>query len=124
MSNVRYIGFYLDLVATQENIALLYHLAMKAKTVRDFDSRHYSEVCSYRMFPFTQTNLISKNLYATSELAQHLIKAWAKSHNWTVESYPGKVKLPGDILRPLANAETANEVCTFHTWLIYVLRST
>lgn len=51
-----------------------------------------------------------QNLYATSELAQHLIKIFAKAHGWTLESYPGKVRLPPDILRPLPNAEAANEV--------------
>ncbi|GBE89081.1 armadillo-type protein [Sparassis latifolia] len=85
--------FYLDLVASNENIALLYHLALKAKTVRDAESHTYSE-----------------NLYAASELAQHLIKARAKLHSWSLESYPGKVRLPGDILRPLPNPEAAKEI--------------
>lgn len=45
-----------------------------------------------------------------SDLAQHLIKSFASKHSWSVESYPGRVKLPGDIVRPLPNAEAANEV--------------
>ncbi|KAJ3482805.1 hypothetical protein NLI96_g6741 [Meripilus lineatus] len=89
----KYIEFYLELVATQENLPLLYHLALKAKTVRDAESHAHSE-----------------NLYAAGELAQHLIKSLAKSHGWTVESYPGKVRLPGDILRPLPSAEAANKI--------------
>ncbi|KAI0938430.1 hypothetical protein AcW1_001836 [Taiwanofungus camphoratus] len=89
----KYIEFYLDLIANAENVPLLYHLAMKAKTVRDAESHTYSE-----------------NLYAASELAQYLIKARAKAHSWSLESYPGKVRLPGDILRPLPNAEAANEI--------------
>ncbi|OCH91293.1 hypothetical protein OBBRIDRAFT_792457 [Obba rivulosa] len=89
----KYIDFFLDLVATAENIALLYHLAMKAKTVRDAESHTFSE-----------------NLYAVSELAQHLIKVRAKAHSWSLESYPGKVRLPPDILRPLPNAEAANQI--------------
>ena len=32
------------LVATSDNIALLYHIALKAKTVRDAESHSYSEV--------------------------------------------------------------------------------
>lgn len=44
----RYIEFYLDLVTSSDNIALLYHLALKAKTVRDSESHTYSEV---RRFP-------------------------------------------------------------------------
>jgi len=89
----RYIEFYLELVASPDNIPLLFHLAMKAKTVRDIESHLYSE-----------------NLYAISDLAQHLIKVYAGKHSWSVESYPGRVKLPGDIVRPLPSAEAANEI--------------
>jgi len=89
----KYIDFYLDLVSNPENIALLYHLSMKTKTVRDGESHGRSE-----------------NLYAVGELAQHLIKARAKSHLWPLESYPGKLRLPGDIFRPLPTAEAANEI--------------
>ena len=40
----RYIRYYLDLVATSDNVSLLYHLALKGKTVRDADSPNDSEV--------------------------------------------------------------------------------
>ncbi|KAH8102266.1 armadillo-type protein [Cristinia sonorae] len=89
----RYIEFYLDLIASPDNIPLLFHLAMKAKTVRDAYSHLYSE-----------------NLYAVSEMAQHLIKLFAAKHSWSVESYPGKVRLPGDIVRPLPSPDAANEI--------------
>jgi len=46
----RYLDFYLDLVATSDNIPLLYHLAMKAKTVRDAESHTYSEVSLVLVF--------------------------------------------------------------------------
>ncbi|KAI0646530.1 armadillo-type protein [Trametes meyenii] len=89
----KYIQFYLDLVASNDNVSLLYHLALKAKTVRDAESHVYSE-----------------NLYACGELSQHLIKAHAKTHSWNLETFPGKVRLPADILRPLPSAEAANEI--------------
>ncbi|KAH9928578.1 armadillo-type protein [Amylocystis lapponica] len=89
----QYITFYLETVASAENVALLFHLAMKAKTVRDAESHAFSE-----------------NLYAVSELAQHLIKTRAKMKSWSIESYPGKIRLPPDILRPLPGAEAANEI--------------
>ncbi|KAF7975521.1 hypothetical protein HWV62_9337 [Athelia sp. TMB] len=78
----KYIEFYLDLVATPDNISLLYHLAMKAKT----------------------------NFYAISELAQELIKNRTQIHSWSLQSFPGKVKLPSDILRALPSAEAANKI--------------
>ncbi|KAH9039613.1 armadillo-type protein [Lactarius pseudohatsudake] len=89
----KYIEFYLESVASAENISLLYHLSGKAKTVRDSESHLYSE-----------------NLYALSELAQHIIKDMAKRHSWTLQSLPMKVKLPTGILRPLPNAEAANKI--------------
>ena len=36
-----------------------------------------------------------------ADLAQELIKALAQARSWTLQSYPGKVKLPSDILRAL-----------------------
>ncbi|KAF9226311.1 hypothetical protein BS17DRAFT_794477 [Gyrodon lividus] len=89
----KYIEFYLELVASSENIALIYHLAMKAKTVRDAESHTYSE-----------------NLYTMSELAQELIRTRAQGRSWTLPSYPGKVKLPSDILRALPNPEAATKI--------------
>jgi hypothetical protein len=56
-----------------------------------------------------------QNLYALSELAQHIIKDMAKRHSWTLQSFPMKVKLPTGILRPLPNAEAANKVFSCNT---------
>ncbi|KAF8156995.1 armadillo-type protein [Crassisporium funariophilum] len=86
-----YIQFYLDLVATSENISLLYHLSTKGKTVRDPESHSHSE-----------------NFYIMCELAQTLIKARAQAHSWTLATYPGKIRLPADILRPLPSVEATN----------------
>ncbi|KAI6134781.1 armadillo-type protein [Pisolithus croceorrhizus] len=89
----KYVEFYLDQIMSSENISLLYHLAMKAKTVRDAESHTYSE-----------------HLYAMSELAQELIKARAQARSWALQSFPGKVKLPSDIFRPLPNPEAAVKI--------------
>jgi sister-chromatid-cohesion protein PDS5 len=50
-----------------------------------------------------------------SELAQAILKAKGKSKSWTIQSYPGKVKLPGDILRPLPSAEAQSKVSYYCT---------
>ncbi len=106
----RYIEFYLESVASAENISLLYHLSGKAKTVRDSESHLYSEV-GRPVDLISQRRLTEcQNLYALSELAQHIIKDTAKRHSWTLQSFPMKVKLPMGILRPLPNAEAANKV--------------
>lgn len=59
------------------------------------------------LFPFA----IFQNLYAMCEIAQELIKFRAQHNNWTIPTFPGKIKLPHDILRPQPNAEIANKVC-------------
>ncbi|KAL0574121.1 Sister chromatid cohesion protein pds5 [Marasmius crinis-equi] len=89
----KYIMFYVNLVANEETISLLFHLAMKGKTVQDSESEEYSE-----------------NFYVLCDMAQELLKARAQQQSWNITSYPGKVKLPGDILRPHSNAEAANQV--------------
>lgn len=40
-----YVHFYLEVMASSENISLLYHLAQKGKTVRDPESQGSSQVC-------------------------------------------------------------------------------
>ncbi|KAG7091856.1 hypothetical protein E1B28_008258 [Marasmius oreades] len=89
----RYIMFYVNLAANQETISLLFHLAMKGKTVQDAESEESSE-----------------NFYVLCDMAQELLKAVAQQHSWNIQSYPGKVKLPSDILRPHPNVESANRV--------------
>ncbi|KAG8937052.1 hypothetical protein FRC02_008159 [Tulasnella sp. 418] len=89
----KYVEFYVDVISSSDNISLLYHLAMKAKSVRDAESDKYNE-----------------NLYVMSELAQHILKARAKAQSWNLPSYPGKIKLPIDIFKPHPNQETANKV--------------
>jgi len=88
-----YIRNYIQLIATADNISLLYHLAGKAKTVRDAEGHTFSE-----------------NLYALSEMANEVIKRHAKLHSWSLPSYPGKVKMPSDIFRPLPSPEAANKI--------------
>ena len=48
------------------------------------------------------------------ELAQELIKTRPQNRSWTLQSYPGRVKLPSDIFRSLPNPEAAAKVCIPH----------
>ncbi|KAF7349279.1 Sister chromatid cohesion protein pds5 [Mycena sanguinolenta] len=64
----------------------------KGKTVRDADSQD------------------SENLYIMCELAQELIKLFAHTHSLNMATYPGHVKLPPDILRPLPDSETSSRI--------------
>jgi sister-chromatid-cohesion protein PDS5 len=51
-----------------------------------------------------------------SELTQEFIKARAQARSWSLESYPGKVQLPSDILHSLQNPEAATKVMVLTVW--------
>ncbi|PVF91902.1 hypothetical protein CPB86DRAFT_777592 [Serendipita vermifera] len=89
----KYIEFYLELVANNENISLLFHLAQQCKTVRDNAGESYSN-----------------NLYLLSELTEYAIKQRAQSHGWTIPSYPNKVTMPSDLFSPLSSPEAVKKI--------------
>jgi sister-chromatid-cohesion protein PDS5 len=90
-----YILYYLKCVATEDNLSLIFHVAQRVKGVAD------------GIAPSTQAD---QNLYILSDLAQALIRAWEEQNNWTMQSWPGKMKLPSGIFRPLASHERAQEI--------------
>ncbi|EST07987.1 Armadillo-type fold [Kalmanozyma brasiliensis GHG001] len=93
MQFIRYLDFFLDALATPSNVSLFFYLATRVKGVRDAESQGASE-----------------NIYALSELAQLVIKKRAAEKGWSIESYPGKVTLPGDIFKPLPSREVQREI--------------
>ncbi|KAL7752819.1 Sister chromatid cohesion protein pds5 [Sorochytrium milnesiophthora] len=88
-----FVDFYLDLVASKENIALLFHVCMKVKQKRD------------RLA--IDEGLASQNLYVMSDLAMHAIRERAKRHQWPLQTYTGPaVSLPWhDVLESLSRSE-------------------
>ncbi|CCF52151.1 hypothetical protein NDA11_006419 [Ustilago hordei] len=90
---IRYLEFFLDSLCTPTNVSLFYYLASRVRGVRDAETQGASE-----------------NLYALSELAQLVIRKRATEKGWTIESYPGKVTLPGDIFKPLPSREVQKEI--------------
>ncbi|KAK0211511.1 armadillo-type protein [Armillaria fumosa] len=87
----QYLKYFADQVIQAENVSLIYHYTLKGKTVKDLGSDEYS-----------------RNFYIICELAQEIIKARAQHYSWSIPSYPGKIKLPSDILRPHTSPEDAN----------------
>ena len=90
-----YILYYLKCVATEENLSLIFHVAQRVKGVAD------------GIAPSTQAD---ENLYVLSDLAQALIRAWEEQSGWTMQSWPGKMKLPSGIFRPLESHERAQTI--------------
>lgn len=90
-----YILYYLKCVATEDSLALIYHMAGRVKTVRD------------AIDPSGQTD---DNLYILSDLAQALILSWEEQSGWSMQTFPGKQKLPGGIFKPLESHERGQEI--------------
>ncbi|KAL6704840.1 Sister chromatid cohesion protein pds5 [Coniothyrium glycines] len=90
-----YILFYLQCVATQDNLSLIFHVAQRVKGVAD---------------GIAPSREADQNLYVLSDLAQALIRAWEDTNGWTIQSWPGKMKLPSGIFRPLESHERAQEI--------------
>ncbi|KAI9678911.1 MAG: hypothetical protein M1829_001896 [Trizodia sp. TS-e1964] len=74
----KYLLFYLNSVATEANIGVIYHIAQRVKqTVDAIDER------------------ASENLYHLSDLAQAVIRRYEEVHGWSMQSWPGpKIRLP------------------------------
>ncbi|KAF2875276.1 sister chromatid cohesion and DNA repair protein [Massariosphaeria phaeospora] len=91
----KYILYYLKSVATQDNLSLIYHVAQRVKGVAD------------NVNPSKQAD---ENLYALSDLAQALIRLWEEQNGWSMQSWPGKLKLPAGIFKALESHERAQEI--------------
>lgn len=90
-----YILFYLNCVATEDNLALIYHMAGRVKTVRDaVDPSGGSD----------------DKLYTLSDLAQAAILSWEDVNAWSMQTFPGKQKLPAIIFKPLESHERGQEI--------------
>jgi sister-chromatid-cohesion protein PDS5 len=90
-----YILYYLKCVATEDNLSLIFHVAQRVKGVAD---------------GIASSREADKNLYVLSDLAQALIRAWEEQNNWTMQSWPGKTKLPSGIFKPLESHERAQDI--------------
>lgn len=85
----RYLLFYLQNVANEDNLSLIYHIAQRVKQHRDAISPDLDE-----------------NLYTLSDLAQATIRKWEDAHGWSIQTLPGKVRLPTSIFSEIkAHAE-------------------
>lgn len=96
-----YILYYLKCVATEENLSLIFHVAQRVKGVAE------------GIAPSRQAD---ENLYVLSDLAQALIRSWEEQNGWTMQSWPGKMKLPSGIFRPLESHDRAQDIAK-KTWI-------
>ena len=85
-----YIVFYIQTVATQDNLSLIYHVAQRVKSVQDGIDESKSE-----------------NLYALSDLAQAVIRKYEELRGWQLQAWPGKVGMPSGIFKAMPDHQRA-----------------
>lgn len=97
----KYILFYLDNVATKENISLLFYYGTRIKQYRDasISDLDYDLKPDYVF-----------NMYRVSDLASVIIKLYCEKKNWLLETFPGKLQLPKDLFGPMKSSQEAQEV--------------
>ncbi|KAK6092673.1 Sister chromatid cohesion protein pds5 [Batrachochytrium dendrobatidis] len=91
-SSEGYVRFFFDTVATAENIALLYSIATKIKTLKD---KHATD---------------SQGLYVVSEMAQILIHDRASSNSWTLQSWQGRLPISSRLFEHLSSADASANI--------------
>jgi sister-chromatid-cohesion protein PDS5 len=91
----KYVLFYLKCIATQDNLSLIYHVAQRVKGVAD---------------GVAPSDAADERMYILSDLAQALIRSWEEQNGWTMQSWPGKLKLPAGIYKALESHQRAQEV--------------
>lgn len=88
-----YFIFYLNTVATEKNISLIYKYAERIKQTRDGLAPENSD-----------------NLYTLSDLAQTIIRKFQERRGWTFLAFPGKVGLPTGLFTALPSSEVAQQI--------------
>ncbi|KFA76707.1 hypothetical protein S40288_08105 [Stachybotrys chartarum IBT 40288] len=88
-----YFLFYLNAVATEDNVSLIYKYAERVKQTRDGITPEASD-----------------NLYVLSDLAQAVIRQFQEKRGWSFQAFPGKVGLPTGLYSALPSSEVAQQI--------------
>ncbi|KAL9598954.1 MAG: hypothetical protein Q9219_004137 [cf. Caloplaca sp. 3 TL-2023] len=102
----RYIIFYLQNVATADNLSLIYHIAQRVKQCRD--------AISSAPAPDDETSEADDRLYHLSDLAQVTIRKYEDMQNWTIQTLPAKVRLPTSIFSEIKSHSEAQRIAEHH----------
>lgn len=102
---LEFLIFYLTNLAKADNMSLLYYFASRVKQYRD-------ATVAPSLYNKEELPAATLNLYRISELAQLIIKELGVARNWSMQTWPGKIKLPADLFSPMENYEEAQKVVT------------
>lgn len=54
--------------------------------------------------------MLLQNVYVLAELAERIVGVIVVKNGWIVQTYPGKIKLPADIFKPLPSHDVQQDV--------------
>ena len=91
----QYLLYYLQPVATEENLSVIYHIAQRVKQGRD---------------AIDPSPAYDNSLYHLSDLAQLTIRKFEDSHGWNIQTMPGKIRLPVSLFSELKDHEEAQQI--------------
>ena len=91
----RYLLYYLQTVATEENLSVIYHIAQRIKQSRD---------------AINHSPAYDTSLYHLSDLAQLAIRKYEDARGWNMQTLPGKVRLPTSLYTELKDHEEAQQI--------------
>ncbi|ODQ81888.1 hypothetical protein BABINDRAFT_6525 [Babjeviella inositovora NRRL Y-12698] len=100
---LEYIAFYINCIATQQNISFLFYLASRVKQYRDntIDESLYDQAVAPESV---------LNLYRVAEVAQMVVKELHDAKNWTLETYPARIQLTADLFAPMKSVEETKRI--------------
>lgn len=107
---IKILIFCVKLIATSENISLLYYFANRVKQYRDATVN--KEVYESDEASASDDGLPSVvlNLYRIADLALMIIKEYGEMKGWVIPTWPGKIKLPSDIFIAMSSASELQSI--------------
>lgn len=93
LDHARYLIFYVQLVATQDNIGMIYRYAERVKQTKDAIDPVKSE-----------------HIYIICDLAMAVVRKWQEKNNWIFQAFSGKIGLPKGLYAGLSGHSAAQEV--------------
>ncbi|KAE8454103.1 hypothetical protein EG329_005026 [Mollisiaceae sp. DMI_Dod_QoI] len=88
-----YFLYYLNTVASEENLSLIYKCAQRVKQAKD-----------------AIAGVDADNIYVMSDLAQALVKMYEEKKGWSMQTWPAKVGLPVGLFASLPSHEVAQDI--------------
>jgi sister-chromatid-cohesion protein PDS5 len=98
---LEYIAFFLESIANEKNISLIYYLATRVKQYKDI---------SFDDEAFDKNVDATSHIYRVSDLAQIAIKELQDHKGWTLQTYPGKIQLTSELFKPMKDSKEGQDV--------------